>query len=257
MTEPREVNPARPSVAIEKLFGQCFEASEFEDGALIPVGGSSIFSNNPDIAVVGDFRNFTDFFQEANEAVSSYNLAQLEDWLKLQGIEIDAKLFAYLFAFTKTYERRYTTRGDLQTDRQKTYVEAGEKEINLSKLFAKRTVACAEIAALAKYFLQQAGIQAKFFSGDVLWESKHEFSDKHSFIVIPQANRIFIYDPTNPTNTTQGSFPSLYITDSNFEQLVRTNQKRFVSSANVISKRTVYFGVNNGTNITQQAFLPS
>lgn len=248
----KENSSIRPIVATEKLFGQCFEATKISNDALIPVGGGSIFSGETDIAVVGDFENFKDFYDEASKTAAGYNLMELSKWLSKQGVEIDPKLFAVLFAFTRVYEKRYPRNPEAQEERLKVY--SRQKEVKLSELFDNGTVECAEISALAQSFLQEEGVKSSFFSGDVLWNKGDEFSEKHSFIVIPQGEKHLLYDPRNPTSTTQGIFPSIYTAETNFGTAVRSNQKRFVESKNILNKKLAYFGVNNGTNVTEQSF---
>lgn len=248
----KEVNSERPTIASEKLYGKSFEAKKLEKGALIPVGGRNVFSNKTDLFVVGDFDKFTDFFQEARETASKYKLPELQKWLSAQELDIDPKLFSTLHAFTKTYEKRYPKPDDIHTERQELISQPQGQEAKLSELFTGNTVKCAEIAALAQYFLQEEGIESKYFSGEVLWRNSDEFSSPHSFIVISQTDKDLIFDPTNPTNTSQGFFPSIYTTATTFGEEVRKNTKRFITATNILSKNQAYFGVNDGTNVEEQ-----
>ncbi len=240
-----------PTVAIEKLFGKSFEAPRLDNNSLIPVGGGSIFTNEMDISVVGDFENLQEVLQEMHDNTGIYNLPELKKWLDSQGIGLDEKLFAYLFSFTKILEKRYPSSLEVQPARQQAYSKAKNGEVKLSELFANNTVACAEIAALAQYYLQQEGVESRYFSGAVLWDKQLEFAEEHSFIVIPQGEHQLLFDPMNPTNTTQGLFPSIYTTSANFDQEVRRRQKRFVPATNVLSKKQAYYGVNNGTKVSE------
>lgn len=241
----------KQAAVTEKLFGQCFEIQRLEDNALIPIGGGSIFSDEINVNVVGDFKSLQDALQEMHDSANKYNLPELKKWLESQGVEIDEKLFATLFAFQKILEKRYPINQEGQTARERSYVQAKQKEVKLSELFANNTVACAEIAALAQYYLQHEGVTSEFFSGDVLWDKQHEFSEKHSFIVIPLEGQTYIFDSANPTTTTQGVFPSIYITKPSFDEEVRKGQKRFVTATNILSKKEAFYGVNNGTNVSE------
>lgn len=244
-------NEPKQAIVTEKLFGQCFELQKLEDNALIPVGGGSIFSDETNINVVGDFENLQNTLQEMHDSASKYNLPELKKWLESQGIEIDEKLFATLFAFQKILGKRYPINQEGQPAREQSYTQAKRKEVKLSELFASNTAACAEIAALAQYYLQHEGVTSKFFSGDVLWDKQHEFSEKHSFIVIPLEDQTYIFDPANPTATTQGVFPSIWVTKPSFDEEVRKGQKRFVTATNILSKKEAFYGVNNGTNVSE------
>ncbi len=233
---------------IKQLFGHCFEISKFNEGDRIPVGGENIFSPEVNIKVTGDFENFKQFFAETSELATKYNLLKLKEWLVSQGIEFDEKLFAALFAFTKKFEEKYPDNPEKEKERQKLYSDKG-REIKLSDIFNANTAECAEVAALAQGYLQQEGVSSTYFSGDVLWDKDWEFSEEHSFIVIRLREKVYIYDPTNPTNTTSGKYPSIYTVGANFDEETARNQKIFVTATNLLSKREAFYGVNDGTNV--------
>jgi hypothetical protein len=232
---------------LKKLFGHCFEMSLIKDGDVIPVGGS-IFSNEASTEIIGDFENFKQFITDTHEAASKYNLPNLKEWLNSQEIKFDEKLFASLFAFTKNLEKNYPDNKERAITRRNLYNEKG-KEIKLSDVFNTNSAECAEISALAQKFLQQEGTDSTYFSGDILWNKDMEFSDEHSFIIIQQGNNTYIYDPTNPTNTSSGKFPSIYTTEVNFDEEISKGQKRFVTAKNLLTKEEVFYGVNDGTNV--------
>ena len=232
----------------EQFFSHCFEISKFDEGDRIPVGGESIFSTEANIKVTGDFENFKQFLAETHELASKYDLPKLKEWLGSQGIEIDEKLFATLFAFTKKFEEKYPDNLERAEARKKLYSEK-DKEIKLSDIFSANTAECAEIAALAQGYLQQEGVPSTYFSGDVLWNRDDEFSEEHSFAVIRQGERVYIYDPANPLEATSGKFPSIYTTEANFDEEMRKGQKRFVTAKNLLSKKEAFYGVNDRTNV--------
>lgn len=236
--------PQNPQEKIKQLFGHCFEITKLEEGDQIPVGGESIFSGEANVKVTGDFERFNDFFEQVTEIASKYDLPKLKEWLVSQGIYINEQVFAKLLAFTKKFEQQYSHNPEREQNRKKLYMEQGTK---LSDVFRENSAECAEITALAQRYLQLAGVPSTYFSGDVLWDKDWEFSEEHSFIVVRQDDRVYLYDPTNPTDTTQGKFPSIYTTEANFDAEVRKNQKRFVTAKNILSKKEAFYGVNNGT----------
>lgn len=250
--ETPSLNPEAESLPkqekIKQLFGHCFEISNFEEGDRIPVGGENIFSPEVNIKVEGDFENFKEFFQATQDIAHKYDLPKLKEWLSSQGIEIDEKLFAELFAFTKKFEQKYSDNPESAESRNKLYKEKG-KQLKLSDVFNANSAECAEIAALAQGYLQQEGISSSYFSGDVLWNKEEEFSEEHSFIIIRQGEKNYIYDPANPTSTSSGKFPSLYTTEADFDEEMAKGQKRFVTARNILSKKEAFYGVNNGTNV--------
>lgn len=239
---------------IKQLFGHCFEISKFEKGDRIPVGGESIFSPEVNIKVEGDFENFKEFFRETQEMATKYNLPKLKEWLSQQGVEVDEKLFAELFAFTKKFEQKYPDSPERSETRRKLYSEK-RQTIKLSDVFNANSAECAEIAALAQGYLQQEHISSSYFSGDVLWNKEEEFSEEHSFIIIRQGERVYIYDPANPTSTTSGKFPSLYAVEANFDEEMTKGQKRFVTARNILSKKEAFYGVNDGSNVLAEKHI--
>lgn len=232
----------------KQLFGHCFEITRFDEGDHIPVGGKSIFSTEANIKVKGDFERFNQFLTETHELADTYDLPKLKDWLRSLGIEIDEKLFAALFAFTKKFEEKYPDNSERAETRQKLYREEN-KEIKLSDIFDANSAECAEIAALAQGYLQREGVDSTYFSGDVLWNRDHEFSEEHSFIVIRQGDKVYIYDPANPVITTEGKFPSIYIIEAKFDEEMAKGQKRFVTVKNLLSNKEAFYGTSDGTNV--------
>lgn len=233
---------------IKKLFGHCFEISRFDEGDCIPVGGESIFSGEANIKVTADFENFKQFLTETHELAGKYDLPKLKEWLNSQGIKIDEKLFATLFAFTKKFEDKYPDTPGRTEARRKLYCGKG-KEIKLSDIFNANTAECAEIAALAQGYLQKEGVSSTYISGDVIRNRDAEFSEEHSFVVIRQGDNVYLYDPANPTNTTSGKLPSIYTTEANFDEEMAKGQKKFVTTKNLLSKKEAFYGTNDGTNV--------
>jgi hypothetical protein len=230
-----------------RLFAHCFEIARLEEGDSIPVGGESVWSPETNIQMEGDFENFQDFFDEVLELASKYNLPKLKEWLDSQGVEMNEKTFASLFAFTKKFEEKRKENPNRASDRRMLYTE--RKDLKLSDVFKGNIAECAEIAALTQAYIQKTGINSSYFSGDVLWRKDQEFPEAHSLIVIREGDKTYLYDPTNPTETNQGKYPSIYTTESNFDMEVRKGQKRFVSARNLLNGKEVFFGVSDGTAI--------
>lgn len=253
-SDTTELAPKPETEKVKQLFGQCFEIAKFEEGDRIPVGGESIFSSEANIKVIGDFENFKQLFTEAHDLSGRYELPQMKEWLNSQGIKFDEKLFATLFAFTKKIDDKYPDNPDRAEARRKLYSEKG-KEIKLSDIFEANTAECAEVAALAQGFLQQEGVASTYFSGDVLWSRNDEFSEKHSFIIIKQGDKVYVYDPYNPVNSTSGKYPSIYTTEANFDEIVAQGQKKFIPAKNILSKREAFYGTSDGTNIVPEEHI--
>jgi hypothetical protein len=245
-----------PKEKIRPIFGHCFEIARFDNGDIIPVGGENIISQEMNIGIVGDFESFKQFYADTHDLTRSYNPDKLKEYLSANGIDIDEKLFATLFAFTKKYEEKYPANPEAAKTRRETLFDSTKNEkTRLSDILGANSAECAEIAALAQGFLQQEGVSSSYFSGDILWKKDEEFSEEHSFIVIRGGEKTYIYDPANPTNTTAGSFPSLYTTEADFDKEMARKQKKFVTAKNIINKNEICYGVNDGTNIIQEKHI--
>ena len=256
-TQPFNQEKIQNPEKIKKLFGHCFEISKFDEGDKIPVGGNDIFSDDggTEIEVTGDFKNFEDFFQEVHNLSKKYDLPKLKEYLTSYKVEIDEELFATLYAFTKVYEQKYPNNQQRAELRKELYRKRNEKEVKLSDVFDANIAECAEIAILAQKFLQKENISSSYFNGDILKNKNEEFSEEHSFVIIRQEDKTYIYDPANPTDTTQGYFPSIYTTEADFDEEMSRGEKRFITSKNILSKKEVLYGVNNGRNVEAEKHI--
>lgn len=237
------------SEVTEKLFGQSLVIKRLEKGKPIPVGGSSIFTDNVDRKVAGDFDHFNDLFEEMHRSIEIYDSENLKKWLEAQRLPINPRLLAILTAFTRKLAEKYPVSPEHASIRKSIYAQTG-REIKLSEVFENHGAECAEIAALAQYFLQDEGVNSSFFSGEVLWSKEDEFGEKHTFIVIEDRGRQYIFDPANPTKTQDGIYPSLYMLKADFNAEARKGQKKFVAGTNILTKQEAFYGVGNGTNVS-------
>lgn len=242
---------------IKKLFGANFEINKVEENDSIPVGGKSIFSDKTDYVVIADFNNFENFFSEVNKTFSLNKLPELRRILDSKGIDMDEKLFATLYAFSKELEIKYLYNLDTEGEKRiELYRE--NKKTKLSDIFNSNHEKCAEIALLTQGYLQQKGFSSTYFSGHVISNKEIEDDDGtgldsevHSFIIIRQENKTFIYDPTNPTPTPKGIyFPSIYSTEKNFDEEMAKGQKKFVTAKNIIDQKLAFFGVSDFTLVS-------
>lgn len=234
---------------VERLFGQSFEIKRLESGKPIPVGGSNLFTDELDREVIGDLDHFNQLFQEMHIDVAKQDTPQLKQWLVAQQLPIDSRIVAALTAFTKKLAERYPITPENAATRNNMYA-ADNRQVKLSDIFQNKSAECAEIAALAQYFLQNEGIGSSFFSGEVLWNKDYEFGEKHSFVIIRDKDAQYIFDPANPTKAQDGMYPSLYAVKANFDAEMRKGKKRFVTGTNILTKREAYYGVGNGTNVS-------
>lgn len=234
----------------EKLFGQSFEIRSIENGQAIPVGGNSILSNQVDRTVIGDFEHFSELLEEVRQDAHRQDTPQLKEWIEVKGYAIESKTLAALIALTKKLGENYRRTVNSSNVREEIYGKTAD--VKISDVFGKGAQECVEIAALAQYFLQEMGIASSFFSGEVLWRDDYEFGDKHSFIVIRNNEKQFVFDPANPTKATNGLHPSVYLLSADFDSEVRKGQKRFIAGTNILTNQKAFYGVGDGTNISPE-----
>jgi hypothetical protein len=245
------VQPTKEKV--EKLFGHCFEIRRFEENDAIPVGGESVFAQEANIHIAGDFQSFSELNKEIKEKASGYDLAQFRQLLDQKNISLSEETVAKLFAFSRVYDANYPREPDTSARRRQYYSQKQDETIKLSDIMKENVAECAEITALSQWYLQGEKVDSSYFSGDVLWKSDQEFAEEHSFILIRDNGQTYIYDPTNPVRTTDGKlYPSIYSTEADFNQEVRQGKKQFLTAKNVIFDQEAYFGVNNGTSISPE-----
>ena len=242
-----EIDPVRQQGRIHWLFDHCFEIEQIDENDHIPVVGS-IFSDQLSIEIQLDFSSVQSLFGEMRNTADKINHAKLDQWLRSLAIPINEGLFSVLYAFTKIWEKWYPENPERSVARQRLYEEMG-RTIRLSDILAENAAECAEIAAVAKYYLQMESVYSKYISGEVLWEKSCEFAEEHSFLLIATDRVSYIYDPTNPTATTQGNVPSIFTTMVDFAKETSKGRKRFVTAHNILDGKEAYFGVNNHTNI--------
>jgi hypothetical protein len=246
---PKKLPEQQPKEKIEKLFDHCFEIHKLEESDHIPVGGSML-SSETNIEVIGDFNNLKDFFEETSKLEEGYDLPKIKEQLVSNGVGIKEETFANLIAFQRNYDKNYPANPHASATRSNLYKERYKgKEINLSDIFKANIAECAEIAALAQFYLQQKCINCSYFSGEVLWNRDDEFGEAHSFLILKDNGKTYIYDPTNPLTMPKGKFPSLYTTDKDFDKEVRLGQKKFVTAKNIVTGTEAFYGVGSNTNV--------
>ncbi len=203
----------------EQLFDHCFEIKKIEKDDHIIVGGNNLWKDKTKISC--DLGNFKDFFDTIHNRVEGANLVKIKEQFLSKGIEINERLYAKLFFFTKEYLEKYPINQEGEKLREQFYKQ--EKDGKLSEIFKKNSAECAEIAILAQFYLQQEDVQSSYFSGEVVWDKDDEEGcNQHTFIIIKNNNRTYIYDPANPVD---GKLPNICTVDKDFDKEVRLNKK--------------------------------
>ncbi len=240
-------------VEMKRLFVKCFEAQKIEDGDILPVGGHNHLSGKLDIEIMVNTKDFEQFVDETYELFNGYNLSALRKSLDRYEIDISEKTYAMLIAFTKNFEKQYSDALTAEEQERLGCYKEKNYRPKLSDLFDRRLVMCAEIATLAQIYLQKGNISSTYFHGAVLWNINDEFSDTHSFIIIREGGKLYIYDPANPIeNTGSGTLPALYTVEADFDKEMAKGEIKFVTAENALTKKKVYFGNDDGNVIPEK-----
>jgi len=237
----------------DKLLGRSLKISSIEDGDAIPVGGG-ILSNEVDTMMVCDFGELAEFYEKVDGGVEQLTdktrQEKLKQWLKENDTNIDPELFAQLTAFNQVYKHEFVQNAsEVKIQRKDLYVNDNEKEATLSEVLHKSSPKCAEIVALAQYFLQQEGVSSSYIVGDILCNKESDFSEDHSYLIIEDDGKEYIYDPSNPLPSESGPMPNVLRTEVDFEEEITKGEKCLVRAKNILIDNEVYYGVNDGTNI--------
>jgi len=243
---------------IEKLFGRSLKISNIEDGDSIPVGGNR-FGNEMNTMMECDFEKLEGFCKKVEEGVEQLadeaRLDKLKQWLEENNTNINPELFAKLTSFNQVYEHEFKQEEDENGEERKGLYLSDNKEAKLSEILHKSSPKCAEIAALAQYFLQEEDIPSTYINGDILRDEEIEFSSDHSYLIIEDDGKKYIYDPSNPLSSDSGPMPSVFSTEANFKEKITKGEKCLVRAENILTDKEVYYGVNDGTNIIPERDL--
>lgn len=238
---------------ITNHFSFCYESTGFNEGDTIPIGGSTFVESTDelDIGVIADFENFSDFFNKMDVEYENADIKGIQDFLDRKGIKLSAEIFALTNIFSRMLDMTYPGASSRGQVRDLLY-QQHKGGIKLSDAFKNGCAACAEISALAQEYLRRKNIPTSYFHGFVAFEQNGaipEFPEAHTFVPIRHKGKVYIYDPANNSIYKNNKFQSLYSTESDFDLEMSRNEKKLVTSTNLITDEKVYFGTSDGNNI--------
>lgn len=241
---------------IEQLNEISVRIGNIQENDEIPIGGS--FAGKLDLHVTADLVKFQDFFESVDKNVE--NLRQNEGfqkWVAQTAPDFDAEIFTRLLAFDNVLRQKYPHFQANVSERQKFYDKAKRKL--LSEAFEEGVCQCAEIAILAQAYCERAGLQTKYFGGEVLFSKNQEFGHAHSFLTLETDKGLYIYDPANAIQSTSGLYlPKIAIQEvtpaqkRQFENKIHRPSGRncaFLETTDILTKTKWYYGCGDGANI--------
>lgn len=244
-------------------------ADRLETGQYLPIGGSmkSIFSGNLDFKVFLDF----DFFYEELKRFLNPEIilraferdrSSVSDYLNSCGTKIDP----YLFYVAYQVQQKVFDLLEVNLENVKEILNARAslpfkyRAINLSELIGFS--ACAEISALGQYILQHSlreGYHSSYFGGLATRSSSPLDFEEHSFVVLRDPEKTFIFDIARPTssilrdNSKRDYLPAILATDVPFVyELFSKYRNLLVGAKNVLSCERLFFGALNPHLISEK-----
>lgn len=249
--ETKEVlqSPPPKRAEVTWLFESCFRIPRIDTDSNVP----AITTDKSEVKalVVADYDSFEEFLKIVREDSKVHDRGVVRKILDKNGAtEVDEETFCLLLSFSRQFDQRYHFNPDEDDSRRR---EESRKElykreeISLSEIFSNDIEQCAEIAILAQGFLQQVGVNSSYIAGECVEELSEgeNYSTGHSFIVVRDKERSYIFDPANTVRANGKVYPAVYISDNDFDAETSQHRTRFIRGRNIIDGNTKYFGVGN------------
>lgn len=239
----------------EKLNETNCRISNIKNNDRILIGGS--FYGKLDLAVIADTDNFAKLFQTAAKNAQIFtNNDGMQKWLRGLAPDFNAETFAHLCAFDNVLRKMYPELS-AHPDKRNFFYDGSDK--TLSEAVNAGVCQCAEIAVLAQAYLQQQGIESKYFGGELLHSANDEFGEPHSFITLKTSGQDYIYDPANPLPSKNLCLPRIAtieatpLQQAQFEAKIHSggNMRNcaFLETKDILTKSSRYYGCGDGMNI--------
>lgn len=250
---------------------QCFWKTTIvpylENHELIPVWWSSLLHNTSDRFVETDFENqlFVDFFNKVSETEDHY----IRDINAIERIEsvcpnVNKQLILSLIAYTMNYQKFFQwnvladfTSYKITQERKTAY---RDNIPLLSDIFKKNLQQCVEQSILVQKYLQNRWFNSQIINWEVMWKYRKwdtNFGGPHSFILIDNNNKEYIYDPTNPISTNDGSIVPRISTwlPNKLMPIFTWNEKKYIKTKDVIWWIVSYYGSWNLTGVSDESVV--
>lgn len=174
--------------------------------------------------------------------------------LEQNSIPMSHSLFTNLFVFTRVIAETFPGLACYDDSRQSFYAE--NQTANLSELFERHLFQCAEFAVVAQMYLQSIGVDSEYVGGEFLGNQNWEFGDQHSFVIIHENDKDFVFDPANNNS---GNTPNISVVELTPKQKVKIQAKllsgkrkvAFFETRDIITNRKAFYGYGDGANVSE------
>ena len=167
-------------------YSECF-SDKIENGEELLVGMGTY--------MIADYENFWELFEKigTNAEVLVKNPA-IKEWYSKMKLDFDFSVFCHMMAFNNVIRQQYP---DI-IDRKKRSGNRLQEAKKLSEAVLRKKCACAEFAILAQAYFQKQNIPTRFVCGELVVNNEFDDFEAHSFIVLSNNGKEYIFDPVNP-----------------------------------------------------------
>ncbi len=206
-------------------------SDKIENEEVFPVGGTFRGQNN--IYMIADFDSFDSLFDSIKKnAEGLMKNEPVKSWYNGVKSDLDFPLFCHMMAFNNVVNKVYPDIIDSRKHLEFYDVQEAKK---LSDVVAHKSCACAEFSVLAQEYFQRQNISTRYVSGEVVKNNDLEDFEAHSFIVLSDKDKKYIYDPVNMMRFANGSIlPRI-------SQVVDSEDKFYVATKNIFNKAKWFY----------------
>lgn len=176
--------------------------------------------------------------------------------LKQQKIPMSQFLFTHLMGFARHIAEGFPDLKDTNYMGTRTELYHKKGTVNFSELFDNKSFQCAEYAVMAQLYLQSIGVDSEYVGGEFINTPVAEFGDQHSFVIIHEKDKDYIFDPANEIKLST-TLANISLIELNPKQKLKiqgilTGKGRkvaFFETTNLITKNKMYYGYGDSCNI--------
>jgi hypothetical protein len=225
-----------------------YSVEDISAGDEIPV---ILNGNRPTGSLRADFNACEDFLSRAQDILGK-NTDKIEgigQWLGQYKTDLDPNLFVKLWSIQLAIEKNYPEAS--AKAEQDDVVSSSKRQIfnsstmpALSDVLKEGYAQCPEYSLLAHAALNRLGVQNQYMVGAMAFD-QDDYACSHAYILIPQKDKLIVYDPTNPIRTEQSTFPSIYEATAEQAAAWQANAKdrrSLMALKNLLTGKEAYFG---------------
>ena len=222
----------------KELGGGHLISDKIENNEAFPVGGTFRGGRN-NLYMIADFDSFDSLFDSIKKnAESLMKNEPVKSWYNGVKSDLDFSLFCHMMAFNNVVNKVYPDIIDARKHQDIYDVKEAKK---LSEAVEAKACACTEFSVLAQGYFQSQNIPTRYVAGEVIKNNDLDDFEAHSFIVLSDKDKKYIYDPVNMMRFANGSIlPRI-------SQVVDSEDKFYVETKNIFNKSKWFYSGGDKT----------